>query len=110
MELKVCPNPRASASAAEFNVSPARRESSSKTLFEPLEMLNYCWVFPLRCCPRALRSHRGLRVLPGVADPAPASLQAAAVHRPAQLQIPQAQGKNHLLQASKHQGFSSTLF
>lgn len=46
MELKVCPNPRASASAAEFNVSHARRESSSKALFEPLETLKYCWVFP----------------------------------------------------------------
>lgn len=46
MELKVCPNPRASASAAEFNASHARRESSSKALFEPLEMLKYCWVFP----------------------------------------------------------------
>lgn len=47
MELKVCPNPCASASAAEFNVSPARRESSSKALFEPLEALKYRWVFPL---------------------------------------------------------------
>lgn len=65
MELKVCPNPCASASAAEFNVSPARRESSSKALFEPLEMLKYCWVFPLSCRPSALRSHRGLVVPSG---------------------------------------------
>lgn len=60
MELKACPNPRASASAAEFNVSPARRESSSKVLFEPLEMLKYRWVFPLPRRPSALRSRRGL--------------------------------------------------
>lgn len=60
MELKVCPNPCASASAAEFNVLPARRESSSKALFEPLETLKYCWVFPLSCCPIALCSRWGL--------------------------------------------------
>lgn len=60
MELKACPNPRASASAAEFNVSPARRESSSKALSEPLEMLKYRWVFPLPRRPSALRSRRRL--------------------------------------------------
>lgn len=65
MELKVCPNPCASASAAEFNVSPARRESSSKALFEPLEMLKYCWDFPLSRRPSALRSRRGLVVPSG---------------------------------------------
>lgn len=62
MELKVCPNPCASASAAEFNVLPARRESSSKALFEPLETLKYCWVFPLSCCLSTLRSRRRLLV------------------------------------------------
>lgn len=60
MELKVCPSLCTSASAAEFRVPPARRESSSKALSEPSEMLKYLWVFPLPCCPCALRSHWGL--------------------------------------------------
>lgn len=60
MELKVCPNPRASASAAEFNVSHARRESSSKALFEPLEMLKYGWDFPFAHRPAEHCSHLGL--------------------------------------------------
>lgn len=60
MELKVCPSLCASASAAEFRVLPARRESSSKALSEPSEMLKYLWVFPLSCHPCALRSHWGL--------------------------------------------------
>lgn len=62
MELKVCPNPCASAGAAEIHVSPARRESSSKALFEPSQTLKYCWVFPLLHCPSELCSQRGLQV------------------------------------------------
>lgn len=69
MELKVCPNPCAFASAAEFDVLPARRESSSKTLFEPLEMLKYCWVFPLSCRPSTLCSRQGLLIPSGGGRP-----------------------------------------
>lgn len=121
MELKVCPNPRTSASAAEFNVSPARRESSSKALFEPLEMLKYCWVFPLAHHPSVLRSRQGLLVPSAVGDPASASpwaaapataARAAAVRQPAKRnsKFPRSREKPNLLKASKCQGFFCMLF
>lgn len=105
MELKVCPNPCASASAAEFNVLPARRESSSKALFEPLETLKYCWVFPLSCCLSTLRSRRRLLVRSdGGSQP--------QHQQPAEYDSKSRQPREepNVLKASERQGFLKMLF
>lgn len=99
MEPKVCPSLCASASAAEFRVLPARRESSSKALSEPSEMLKYLWVFPLSCRPTLLSLGPLISPVGGEGPQNPSRQYNPAPDSPHPGQNP------NLLRASQCQGF-----